>query len=517
MTAPDASRPVPEILAVRRRIRVIATVGNLFGVVLTRYYFEMIDPVVAQVPVPRWLDLAFFVVAVGLVVVASRRIGQRWFEPLYSPATADPALVRRHAILAPYAIAGITLMNWMAGGVIFGVIGPMLSGIFSWPVMLRLLLGIIGVAGTVATAFTFLYAEHEWRKILPRFFPDGDVSAVPDVLRLPVRARLRIVFALTSVIPLTVLGVLSLAKAGALVGADAAGAARLVQSMIVVIVFIVAVGLVAAAGLSLFVARSVSLPLRELERAMGDAARGDLDRRCPVVSNDEIGAVTEGFNRMLQGLRDRERIRETFGKYVTREIRDEILAGRVALEGQTCDVTIVFCDLRDFTPWVEATDPGEVVRDLNSYFTEMEEAIRTHGGLVLQYLGDEIEAVFGAPIAHPDHAVRAVEAAIDMRQRLAAWNAERERAGKKPLRHGIGIHTGTVLAGNIGSTERVSYALVGDAVNLASRIQGLNKEIGSDILVSGATRARLDGRFSLVELPAVNVKGKSAEIEVYKA
>ena len=110
----------------------------------------------------------------------------------------------------------------------------------------------------------------------------------------------------------------------------------------------------------------------------------------------------------------------------------------------------------------------------------------------------------------------AVRAALDMRRRLAAWNAERQRAGKPPLRHGIGIHTGSVLAGNIGSSERHSYALVGDPVNLASRIQNLNKEFGSDILVSGATRRRLDGQFELVPLPAVRVKGKADEVEVYR-
>ena len=126
------------------------------------------------------------------------------------------------------------------------------------------------------------------------------------------------------------------------------------------------------------------------------------------------------------------------------------------------------------------------------------------------------EGAFGAPVAYPAHAEMAVRAALEMRRRLQAWNAARVRAGKTPLRHGIGIHTGLVLAGNIGSAERHAYALVGDPVNLASRIQGLNKELGSDILVSGDTRRRLNGQFDLVPLPAVRVKGKSMEVEVYR-
>src|SRR5437667_100273 len=126
------------------------------------------------------------------------------------------------------------------------------------------------------------------------------------------------------------------------------------------------------------------------ELAMERVGRGDLETRAPVVSNDEIGAVAEGFNRMVAGLRERERIRETFGKYVSPEVRDEILAGNVRLEGQVREVTILFSDLRDFTPWVESHPPDEVVRDINAYFTLMEGAIRAHGDPVVQFNGDEV-------------------------------------------------------------------------------------------------------------------------------
>jgi class 3 adenylate cyclase len=156
------------------------------------------------------------------------------------------------------------------------------------------------------------------------------------------------------------------------------------------------------------------------------------------------------------------------------------------------------------------------VRDLNAYFSEMEGAIRASGGLVLQYIGDEIEAVFGAPVADGRHADQAVRAAREMSRRLAAWNGERTRAGKAPLRHGIGIHTGTVLAGSIGSRDRLSYALVGDAVNLASRIQSLTKELGTEILVSGATQARLADPAALARVTTTRVKGKSDEVAVYR-
>jgi adenylate cyclase len=249
---------------------------------------------------------------------------------------------------------------------------------------------------------------------------------------------------------------------------------------------------------------------------MARVEHGHLEGRAPVVSTDEIGSVTEGFNRMLHGLREREMVKEAFGKYVTPEIRDEILAGRIGGEGELKEATILFADLRDFTPWVEATEPRLVVRELNEYFTEMDEAIRAHHGLVLQFIGDEIEAVFGAPVATGDHPQMAVRAALEMRRRLQAWNARRETEGKAALRHGIGIHTGTVLAGNIGRAERLSYALVGDPVNLASRIQGLTKDFKVDILISEATRRGLDGGVQVEELPAVRVKGRAVDVTIYK-
>jgi adenylate cyclase len=190
--------------------------------------------------------------------------------------------------------------------------------------------------------------------------------------------------------PLAVLAVAALTRATALLGADAATATDIVHNLIVVVGVIAAGGLVASFGLATLVADSISGPLRELQRAMAQVREGTLDVRCPVTSNDEIGAVADGFNSMVEGLRERERIRETFGRYVSPEVRDEILAGRAATAGALREVTILFADLRDFTPWVEASPAADVVTDLNAYFGEMDAAIRAQGGLVLQFIGDEI-------------------------------------------------------------------------------------------------------------------------------
>jgi class 3 adenylate cyclase len=498
----------------RRSIAGIALVGNLLGALLTFFYFQFVDPIGRETPVEP-AEIAFFAVAFSALMGLVYWHGRQWTLPLMAGAgTRDPE-VRRRAATFPLGLAALNALAWVAAGVLWGVVEPLMLGRFTVSSAVRLMFGITVVAGTAATAFVFFAVERRWRSILPRFFPEDDLRSAPGAIRLPVRARLLAVFLMASVIPLALLGVLAYTQATALRDAGPAASSGMIGSLLVLIVFIVLVGTGAAIGLSLFVASSVAAPLGQVEAAMAEVERGHLGVRCPVVSHDEIGAVADGFNRMVQGLRERDFVKETFGKYVSREVRDEILAGRVALEGQVIEVTILFSDLRDFTPWVEASDPRAVVRDLNAYFTEMEAAIRAHRGLVLQYIGDEIEAVFGAPLPVADHADMAVRAALDMRHRLAAWNAGRP-AGQATLRHGIGIHTGSVLAGNIGSAERLSYALVGDAVNLASRIQGLNKDVGSDILVSGATRRRLGHGFELAPLPAVRVKGRSADVEVFQ-
>ena len=504
-------------------LRVINSVGNMLGASVAFFYLRVIDPSYSYAMRLGWIEIAYSALIVAALIGIGHWYNARWLRPIARAGRSDStlseaelALARRRALLFPYVLAGVSLCGWTMAGLIWGIVIPIAMGHFTWTEALRQLFGVTVIAGSVTCAFIFFTSEYAWRRRLPHFFPAGDLSAVPRVPRLPVRARLLAIFLLTGVVPLTVLGILAYTRALDLVGADPATAAEIVSGLQLAIVFILAVGVVAAVGLALFAANSVAAPLKDVENAMAEVERGRLDGHAPVVSTDEIGAVAEGFNRMLQGLREREMVKETFGKYVTPEIRDEILTGRISGDGELKEVTILFADIRDFSPWVEATEPRQVVQDLNEYFTEMAEAIRAHHGLVLQFIGDEIEAVFGAPIATPEHAAQAVEAALDMRRRLAGWNARRADAGKPALRHGIGIHTGTVLAGNIGGAERLSYALVGDPVNLASRIQGLTKEFKVDILISEATRKSIDPAVVVEELPAVRVKGRAEEVNVYK-
>ena len=259
-----------------------------------------------------------------------------------------------------------------------------------------------------------------------------------------------------------------------------------------------------------------SRPIRKLQESAKALGTGNFDQRVQIKRNDEIGDLASAFNDMAEGLSEREKIRETFGKYVTPEIRDEILSGRIPLEGEMRTATVLFCDLRDFTPYVEEHSPEEVIKGLRSYFTAMEKAISRYKGLVLQYVGDEIETVFGVPLWYEDHAQKAVMAALEMRSTLEELNRTRTAEGLTPFGHGIGIHTGEVLAGNTGSEDRLSYTLIGNTVNLTSRIEGLTKKFKCDILASEETVKCLTGSFNLKKEAPRMVKGYSKPITMYQ-
>ncbi len=504
-----------------RRMFLTMLLGNLGGALLTFVYFNFLDPEAHQnTSVPSLDELVFFVVAFSSLLLTGRWIARRWTQAVVRsakplPMDAEHQVLRRRAVMVPAFLAGLTFSGWVLAALIWGLIWPWWEGRLAWDSSLRQAFGIIFVAGAMVALFIFLASERLWRERLPLLFPDGRLAQT-GARRLRVRNRMVVVFLMMSIVPMLVLTVATLVRVRAMRGMDVASASAALTKLITVQSILVGIGLVLALTLALFVADSVSRPLRSLQAAMVQVEQGQLDVSCPVVSNDEIGAVTEGFNRMVSGLRERATIHEAFGRYVSPQIRDEILAGRAELAGSLREVTVLFADLRGFSTWAEASPAAEVVQGLNAYFTEMDIAIRAHGGLVLQYIGDEIEAVFGAPLADPHHADHAVAAASDMQARLDAWNRGRRAAGLRELHHGIGIHSGTVLAGNIGSAERMSYALVGDAVNVASRIESLNKAVGSTILVSGATRSLLSDPAGLQALQATRVKGRSAEVEVYR-
>ena len=267
--------------------------------------------------------------------------------------------------------------------------------------------------------------------------------------------------------------------------------------------------------LAFLVSSNLTRPLADMTMALKRIRDGYFDTRVSVTTNDELGYVGDTVNEMAMGLKEREFIKETFGKYVSKEVRDEVLSRDIPLDGEVRDVTVLFADLRNFTPLVERSLPQAVVRIINRYFEEMEAVIRAQGGLVLQFIGDEIEAVFGAPIPLADHATQAMIAALAMNRGLKKVNTEFADQGYAPLQHGIGIHSGKVVAANIGSPTRLSYALVGDTVNVASRLQDANKQHATSIIVSADTQRRFSQDFPLRNLPKTILKGKTEPVNLF--
>ncbi len=262
-----------------------------------------------------------------------------------------------------------------------------------------------------------------------------------------------------------------------------------------------------------WVSRTLSRPLARLDAGMGEVAKGDLRVRLPVTSNEEIGELTSHFNAMVEGLHERQRIRETFGKYVSESVAAALLRetsdGR--LTGETREATVMFTDIEGFTSLSERLAPDVLIAILNEYLEVVVAPIERHGGVVNGFIGDGLFASFNMPLANHDHAACAIAAATEIQAALAGHAF----AGGVRLTTRIGINSGTVIGGTIGAGARLSYTLLGDAVNTASRLQELNKVHGTGILISEATRLLAGDRHPCRLIGEVAIRGRKGGLLVH--
>jgi len=413
------------------------------------------------------------------------------------------AKARRRILNEPYFIVVMDAVAWSLGSFLFWAAGS--------PGGLTIGIG----SGLITVTLAFFWVEHVSQHTrVPLFFPKGDLSTVRGVKSTSLRIRFTALIFAVSLVPLAFIH-LTIQRFRHLQMMDEISLTLLIRQMEETIARESALFMVVAVVLSILVLHHLKRPVEEIIRVMGHVKRGDFSQKASVYTNDEIGFAGEMLNAMNRGLMERELIKDTFGKYVDRRIRDEILTGRIPLDGQRMEATILFADLRNFTPLVAVTPAKELIYMLNSYFNEISREIDRNGGLILQFIGDEVEAVFGAPVAREGHEAAAVETALKMRGRLDMLNKRFRDRDLPPIAHGVGIHTGPVLAANIGSAYRSTYSLIGDTVNMASRIQGLTKDFKTDILVSQAIQQRLKDRFDFSPLPETRVKGKLEPIRVY--
>ena len=271
---------------------------------------------------------------------------------------------------------------------------------------------------------------------------------------------------------------------------------------------VVVVTVMGVAVSAYFVTRSLLGPIRNLSQAMGKVAEGDLSQSVPVTSNDEVGELTGQFNNMVGGLRERERFRETFGRYVDESVAATILKreGEGVLAGETREATVLFTDIAGFTTIAEHLAPDALVAALNEYLETVLEPIRAHGGVVNTFIGDGLFASFNMPLACENHACAAVRAAIEI-QRAVGGRTFGDMGAAFATR--IGISTGHVIGGSVGAGRRLTFTLLGDTVNLAARLEQLNKDYGTRILVSNSTREACGDQFVFRDLGSVAVRGRS--------
>lgn len=361
-----------------------------------------------------------------------------------------------------------------------------------WLGVLALCLAVLAPA-VWGTFLSYSAGEHLARpliadlaKALPDEFPFARAG-------LPISVRLRISLPAYTVV-------------SALGTAAIVSGTRGISGLIIAALVSAAVGGVLATELAVLLTRSIVTPMERLGASMRAVRSGDYTARVPVMAADEIGELSHDFNRMAHGLAEREELRAAFGTYVDRSTVELILSGQFPPEGIEVDVSILFTDVQGFTSYAETASAREVIAALNEQFELMVPIIEAHGGHVDKFIGDGMMAVFGAPEFFHDHADRAADAA------LAIATLLRDQEHLLPV--GLGVNSGTVVAGSVGGAGRLNFSVIGDAVNVAARVEAATRKTGDEVLIAQATKERLT-RHDVVSRGALPLKGKSEPVELF--
>jgi adenylate cyclase len=474
--------------------------ANAGGALVAYVYLTVVAP--PQPPPPDHEAIVFASIGpiyFAVMVLIGYRFSHRAFDPIERwlaerrPATAEE---RSRVLALPWGAARLVGLGWLVATLVFGVqaathhpavyVAGVAAGIF--------------LAGLTTTGITFLMTEHAVRPLFARALA-GEPPSGPEPLEaraLRTTPRLLTSWALGSAVVLVAIPVAFLGR-GSYSGDELIGP----------VLFLVVAGLVAGAILIAAAARAVADPVERVRAAAERVEGGSLDETVVVDDGGEIGRLQAGFNRMVAGLRERERIRQAFGTYVDRDVAEHILREGTALEGEEVEVTMLFLDIRNFTSFAERLQATEVVATLNRLFERIVPIIHAHGGHVDKYVGDGFLAVFGAPRRQDDHADRALTAALEIA------DAVEDEFGNE-LSVGIGINSGTVVAGNVGGAGRLEFSVIGDAVNVAARVEAATRQTGDQILVADRTRDLLrESKVSLSERRDVPLKGKKETVRLY--
>jgi len=385
-----------------------------------------------------------------------------WVAEDRPPSAAERDLTLRFPLAQEKIVAGV----WLAGVVLFTTLTAPFSAELAGNVFETLLLG-----GIVSCALGFLGSERQLRPLMALAL----AGSAPPKPRLPgVAARTLLTWTLGT-------GVVLIGMAT--VGLGALHESRFTRERLSVVLIVMSVlGLVIGAFTMSRLAHSLADPIDALRRAVRRVEQGDLDQEVTVDDGSEIGLLQAGFNQMLAGLRERERIRDLFGRQVGEDVVRHALERGVELGGEAREAAVLFVDLQGSTRLAETRDPAEVVALLNGFFAVVVDVVSSHRGWVNKFEGDAALCVFGAPLPDPDATTHALASARTLRDRL--------RAEMDEIRAGIGVSAGRVVAGNVGAAKRFEYTVIGDPVNEAARLTELAKGTPERVLVSSAALER---------------------------
>jgi adenylate cyclase len=514
-----------------RSVAAINLFGNLLGAGLTFIYFWVLMPRLHHGVSfgPLGSTVGFFLAVVALVMIFNTRIIwplmrdvkqrlSRERRGIFDPEEMEGLkwLVGK-LLKLPIKMAGTTLVSWVLAALAWLGWAQVAPGLYPWSPdsAYRCSAWMILVAAPITMLWVYFAQERSLRLKIPDLFPVKALESVPPTFRINVLPRLLVVSLVIGCVPFVLLSHLALKQIHD-IKAGKQSLDNFLMYMPDVIWFLLGVFGFLAVGLAVFLAKSVSEPLQSFESAMTTVRRGDLDTQVPVVSNDEIGNMGEGFNRMVRDLKEAETIKDTFGRYLSREIVDEILKspGGVDLKGELRDISILVADLRDFTRMTEALGPRQVLEIINRYLEMMTDIIVGHKGTIDEFTGDGILVFFGAPQALSDHCKRAVRCGLDMQQAMAGLNFLLSERSLPELRMGIGINSGRLIVGNIGSEKRKKYGALGSPINLAFRVEA--QTVGGEVLVSPGVHSHLNDQLLVDQEREAYLKGLNEPITLYR-
>lgn len=500
----ELARPGESSMSGRGLMRLTA-VGLALAIIVANVIGAAIVVVIAMfvIPLPEVADpdsarLRNGIVAAIYVLIAVpagalagyfrlRSVGE-WLAEERAPTEAEQRVIFR----APLRLFVVQVVLWLLAALLFTILNLGESGFLA-----RRVGTTVSLTGITVSAVSYLLAERILRPVAVRAFAAGS----PTKMRVPgVTGRTILAWAFATGTP--ILGVVA-------IGIEVlAGTTSTTEELSITMVVLGSVALIVGFLSVTVAARAIADPVDSVRRALREVQRGNFDVRVHPYDGTQIGQLQAGFNEMVEGLSERQRIREVFGTYVDQEVAEHILQNEAAVGGEQLEVTVMFVDVRDFTGFAERIPPAEVVATINRLFERAVPIIHERGGHVDKFVGDGLLAAFGVLRRRSDHPDRAVLAAFEIERAVA------EEFGED-LRVGIGLNTGPVVAGSVGGAGRLEFSVIGDAVNVAARVEAATRQTGDTILITGSTLERLADHSHFEHRDGLVLKGKGDPVAVY--